>query len=183
MKLEQTTLLTKRLTLVPLDLDHTDAILEWANDTAVTGNSQFFREPSDRKRIARFILDHETDESCAYFAAFAREDSAESDLGYVGNVFLLNINRLHRHCQAGITLKQAAWNKGFAKELMPAVVRFAFDTLDMNKVYLQIFTTNVKGLRLWTKLGFREEGVLRSHYFVGGVYHDMYSLSILRDEV
>lgn len=182
MDLKGKTLLTPRLRLVPLDLDHVDAILEWANDPAVTGNSQFFREPSDRKRIARFILEHETAEDCAYFASFVRDDVEDADVGYVGNVFLLHVNRLHRHAQAGITIKQAAWNRGYAKELMRAILGFAFEDLELNKVYLQIFTTNEKGLRLWTKAGFQVEGTLRQHYFVDGEYHDMYSLSTLRGE-
>ena len=176
MDLKGKTILTERLRMVPLDLDHVDAILEWANDPAVTGNSQFFREPSDRKRIARFILEHETSEECAYFAAFVREGD------YVGNVFLINMNRTHRHAQAGITLKQAAWNHGYAKELMRALVSFAFEDLDLNKVYLQVFTTNEKGLKLWTKVGFTVEGVLRQHYFVNGAFHDMYSMSMLRED-
>ncbi len=182
MDLKGKSILTERLRLVPLDLDHVDAILEWANDEAVTGNSQFFREHSDRKRVARFILDHETAEDCAYFASFVREDGEDSDLGYVGNVFLLHINHLHHHAQAGITIKQAAWNRGYAKELMRAIVRFAFDDLALNKVYLQIFTTNEKGYHLWTKVGFTVEGTLRAHYFVNGEYHDMYSMSILRSD-
>jgi diamine N-acetyltransferase len=175
-------LLTRRLRLTPLNLDHVDAILEWANDPAVTGNSEFFREPSDRKRIARFILEHEDDPDCAYYAAFVRDDCDERAIGYVGNIFLFRINRKHRHCQVGITIKQAAWNHGYAQELLPAVLRFGFDELGLNKVYLEVFTTNTKAANLYRKLGFREEGVLRAHYFVNGAYHDMYSMSILRDE-
>lgn len=182
MDLKGKTILTDRLRLVPLDLDHVDAILEWANDSAVTGNSQFFREPSDRKRIARFILEHETAEDCAYFASFVRDDVVDADIGYVGNAFLLHINRLHRHAQAGITIKQAAWNRGYAKELMRALISFAFEDLELNKVYVQIFTTNDKGHHMWTKLGFEVEGVLRQHYFVNGEYHDMYSLSVLKGD-
>jgi RimJ/RimL family protein N-acetyltransferase len=175
-------LLTPRLRLTPLNLDHTDAILEWANDPAVTGNSEFWRQPSDRKRVARFILEHEDDPACVYFAAFARDDAPERDLGYVGNVFLFKIEPKHRHCQVGITLKQAAWNHGFAQELLPAVLGYAFDGLALNKVYLQVFTTNEKAVRLYRKLGFKEEGVLRQHYFVNGAYHDMYSMSVLQGE-
>lgn len=190
MDLKGKTILTKRLRMVPLDLDHVDAILEWANDPAVVANSQFFREPSDRKRIARFILEHESAEDCAYFAAFMRDDvedaeaetDAETDIGYVGNVFLIHINRLHHHAQVGITLKQAAWNRGYAKELVGAILDFGFKDLDLNKVYLQIFTTNEKGYKLWTKLGFKVEGTLRQHYLVNGEFHDMYSLSVLRSE-
>jgi RimJ/RimL family protein N-acetyltransferase len=175
-------LVTRRLRLTPLTLDHVDAILEWANDPAVTGNSQFFREPSDRKRIARFILEHEDDAECAYFAAFVRDDCEERAIGYVGNVFLFKINHKHNHCQVGITIKQAAWNHGYAQELLPAILHFAFDEVGMNKVYLEVFTTNTKAAGLYRKLGFQDEGILRAHYFVNGAYHDMYSLSILGAE-
>lgn len=175
---------TPRLRLVPLNLDHTDAILEWANDPDVTGNSNFWRQPSDRKRVARFILEHEDDHACAYWAAFVREDAEpeERAVGYVGNVFLFHINRDYHHCQIGITIKRAAWNRGYAQEMMPAALRYGYQTLGLNKVYLQVFTTNTKAIHLYQKLGFREEGVLRAHYFVNGTYHDMLSLSMLRAE-
>src|SRR5947199_9571704 len=101
-------ILTPRLRLTPLSLDHTDAILEWANDPAVTGNSHFWRQPSDRKRVARFILEHEDAEDCTYFAAFVRDEAPleEGAIGYIGNVFLFHIERTHHHCQPGITIKQ-----------------------------------------------------------------------------
>jgi RimJ/RimL family protein N-acetyltransferase len=178
-------LLTPRLRLTPLGLDHIDAILEWANDPAVSGNSHFWRQHSDRRRVARFILEHEDDPCCAYFAAFVRDDVADSEeraIGYVGNVFLMHINRDYFHCQIGITIKQAAWNHGYAQEMMPALLGFAFDELGMNKVYLQVFATNTKALGLYRKLGFKDEGVLRAHYFVNDAFHDMVSLSILREE-
>jgi diamine N-acetyltransferase len=178
-------ILTARLRLTPLNLDHIDAILEWANDPAVTGNSHFWRQPSDRKRIARFVLEHEDADDCVYFAAFVRGDgpAEEQAIGYVGNVFLFHIDRTHHHAQIGITIKQAAWNRGYAQELMPAALRYGFAELGMNKIYLQVFTTNAKARYLYEKLGFKEEGVLRAHYFVNGAYHDMVSMSLLREEM
>jgi RimJ/RimL family protein N-acetyltransferase len=175
-------ILTPRLRLTPLSLDHIDAILEWANDPAVIGNSHFWRQPSDRKRVARFILDHEDDPECAYFAAFVRDDAPEEErgIGYVGNVFLFRIDRTHQHAQVGITIKQAAWNRGYAQELLPAMLKHGFGPLGLNKIYLHVFTSNVKARRLYEKVGFQEEGVLRAHYFVGGAFHDMVSMSVLR---
>jgi diamine N-acetyltransferase len=178
-------ILTLRLRLTPLNLDHVDAILEWANDPAVTGNSHFWRQPSDRERVARFVLEHEDAVDCVYFAAFVRSDgpAEEQAIGYVGNVFLFHLDRIHHHGQIGITLKQAAWNHGYAQELLRAALRYGFAELGMNKIYLQVFTTNTKARHLYAKLGFKEEGVLRAHYFVNGAYHNMVSMSILREEL
>jgi diamine N-acetyltransferase len=66
--------------------------------------------------------------------------------------------------------------------LRPALLGYAFHDLGLNKVYLQVFTTNTKARRLYTKLGFRTEGTLRAHYFVNGAFHDMLSMSMLREE-
>jgi RimJ/RimL family protein N-acetyltransferase len=182
MDLKGKVLETERLILVPLTLEHVDVMLSWANDPAVTGNSQFFRDNSDRGRIESFIKDQMENPYLAYFAAFVKPEYDEDGIGYVGNVHLLNVNRIHNHCQGGITLRQSAWNHGFAQELMPAVMRFAFDELGMYRFYLQIFTTNDKGMHLWSKLGFQQEGVLRAAYRLGDTYHDMYSLSFLRPD-
>ncbi len=182
MKLTGIELETKRLRLVALSADHVDLILSWANDPAVIANSQFFRDHSDRPRILEFIEHNESDPYSAYFAAFVKPEFDTDGVGYAGNVHLLNINQIHKHCQGGITLRQEAWNHGFAQEVMPALMRWAFDSLNMHKVYLQIFTTNTKGLHLWTKLGFTPGAVLPEHYLVNGVFHDMLTLSFLKGD-
>ena len=135
MKLTGIELETKRLRLVPLSADHVDLMLGWANDPAVIANSQFFRDHSDRPRILEFIEHNENDPYSAYFAAFVKPEHDSDGVGYAGNVHLLNINQIHKHCQGGITLRQEAWNHGFAQELMPAMMRWGVR-----------FTGNAQGL-------------------------------------
>jgi len=182
MNLSGIELFTKRLRLVPLGPEHVDLMLSWVTDPAVTNNSQFWRDHSDRASVEAWVAAQVEDDRSAYFAAFMRPELDTKGLGYLGNVHLLNINKIHDRCQGGITLRQAAWNHGFAQEMMPRLMRYAFSGLGMNKIYLELFTTNEKGIHLWTKVGFKVEGILREHYLLDGEYHDMLSLSFLRSE-
>ena len=52
----------------------------------------------------------------------------------------------------------------------------------MNKIYLHVFKANIKALRLYNKLGFIEEGILRRHIFKNGDFKDVVVMSILRGE-
>ncbi len=178
-------LITNRLRLVPLDFDHLEAMMTWVNDQSVIANSSYWRQGENTaKKVAGFILDQEKDQQVAYFAVVARGDcqaSEEANLGYIGNVHLLNINVTHRHCQLGITIKSAAWNRGFAQEAIPALIDFAFEELNMNKVYVQLFTDNELGIHLWRdKLGFEINAKFTDHYFVNGAFHDMVQLTLMR---
>lgn len=53
----------------------------------------------------------------------------------------------------------------------------------MYKVYLYVDVDNVKGLHIYKKIGFVEEGKLRKHFFANGKYHDSYLMGIFRQEV
>ena len=59
---------------------------------------------------------------------------------------------------------------------------YAFDVLNLYKLYLVVDMENVHARHLYAKLGFTEEGVLRREFFVNGSYHDVTRMCIFQDE-
>lgn len=89
----------------------------------------------------------------------------------------------HARAEVGYLITDVSQrNMGYMKEAMAAIVDYGFRELQLNRVEALIGPDNEPSLRLAKGLGFVEEGRLRSHYFVDGVYHDSLMFGLLRSE-
>jgi RimJ/RimL family protein N-acetyltransferase len=59
---------------------------------------------------------------------------------------------------------------------------FAFETLNLNRVWLHVRATNAAGIRAYEKVGYRREGLLRQHMYREGQYDDIVTMAILRED-
>jgi len=76
----------------------------------------------------------------------------------------------------------ASWGKGLTPEAAHAVIKWAFQTYDLNKIYSTCDPRNERSLRVLEKLGMKQEGLLRSHINWQGEVRDVAYYGILRDE-
>jgi RimJ/RimL family protein N-acetyltransferase len=89
----------------------------------------------------------------------------------------------HRHAMFGIGIgDKSAWGKGYGTEATRLIVAYAFETLNLNRVWLMVFEYNQRGVRAYEKAGFRVEGRLRQDCFREGRYWDTIYMAILREE-
>jgi len=101
----------------------------------------------------------------------------------VGIAGLIKLNYKHRNAQFYITLgEKSEWGKGYAKEALEKVLRFAFLELGLEKVYLYTLSNNEKARKLFEKTGFKQEALMKKHYFIHGKYHDLYQHAIMMHE-
>ncbi len=101
----------------------------------------------------------------------------------VGSCQLLNINYIHRHAELQIRLGETARRgKGFGTQAVKLLLDFAFNDLNLQRIYLHVFVTNQRAIRVYEKVGFVQEGVLRKHVHIDGKYVDLAVMGILRSE-
>jgi RimJ/RimL family protein N-acetyltransferase len=99
----------------------------------------------------------------------------------IGVTGLKDIDYRNRHAGFGITIgEKEEWGKGFGTEATRLVVRHAFETLNLNRVWLHVYEYNERGLRSYEKVGFQREGVLRQETYREGRYWDTIVMAILR---
>ncbi len=77
---------------------------------------------------------------------------------------------------------KSAWNQGYGTEATRMMLDFAFGTLNLHKVTLEVFAHNVAGLRTYEKAGFVREGVLRQEHFIEGRWVDGIRMAVLRED-
>jgi RimJ/RimL family protein N-acetyltransferase len=101
----------------------------------------------------------------------------------IGATGLHQLDQRNRHAGFGITLgDKSAWGQGHGTEATRLVVRHAFETLNLHRVWLHVYEYNTRGIRTYEKVGFRHEGRLRQDNFREGRYWDTLVMAVLREE-
>jgi [ribosomal protein S5]-alanine N-acetyltransferase len=83
------------------------------------------------------------------------------DGAFIGWCSLSRWNPDYRSASLGYCYGDAAWGHGYATEAARALLRWAFGTLDLNRVQAETDTRNLASARVLEKLGFVREGTLR----------------------
>jgi RimJ/RimL family protein N-acetyltransferase len=105
-----------------------------------------------------------------------------SDGAFIGWCGLTRWNPDYRSASLGYCLSDAAWGHGYATEAARALLRWAFDTLDLNRVQAETDTRNLASARVLEKVGFVREGMLREDCIVNGEVSDSWVFGLLRRE-
>lgn len=102
---------------------------------------------------------------------------------FLGTCGLHDIDNVNKNLRLGIIIfNKEYWRKGYGKEILNLLLKFAFESLGMNKVYLTARVDNDVGIHIYKKLGFEPEGVMRQEYWVReGQYIDLLRMSILKE--
>jgi RimJ/RimL family protein N-acetyltransferase len=114
---------------------------------------------------------------------FAIEVRAGHGWHLIGNCGFFEIDWRNRSCEVGIFIgDKSYWNKGFGTETMQMLLRFGFETLNLNRIYLRVDEDNLGGIRAYEKAGFIHEGSFRQGTYQGGEYRNLLFMSVLRSE-
>ena len=91
----------------------------------------------------------------------------------VGLIGLLNIDLSNLKAEYYITIGDVSVKrKGVATTASKLILDYAFNTLKMNKVYLNVDADNVAACKLYEKLGFKCEGFFEKDILHNGVFID-----------
>ena len=104
------------------------------------------------------------------------------DGAIVGIAGFRPIDRVNRVGEIGYWLAAAAQGRGTMTECCRFLVRYAFLTLDLNRVEIAAATANTRSRAIPERLGFRFEGVLREREALNGTFVDHALYSQLRAE-
>jgi len=168
----------KKVRIRALEKTDIDEIMKWINDPEVIDNL-LMRYPVSRYLEEKW-LEKAYDTSDIRNKTFALETK---DGVYLGGIGLHKINWENRNAEAGIIIgKKEYWGKGYGTDAMLALLDFAFNHMNLHRVYLQVYDFNTRGIRSYEKCGFKKEGALRDDRFSRGKYHDTIIMGILKGE-
>lgn len=101
----------------------------------------------------------------------------------VGNCGFHNIDWRCRAAEVGIFIgEKSLWNRGYGTEVMRLLLKHGFHTLNLNRIALDVYETNLRAIRSYENAGFVHEGRRRQAMFKDGRYVDILQMSVLRSE-
>jgi RimJ/RimL family protein N-acetyltransferase len=102
---------------------------------------------------------------------------------YIGNIELRIDNRISQRGGLGIAIfNPHYWNKGYGTEAIELLLNFAFSSLNLRTIELEVFTFNKRAQSCYKKVGFIETGRKRQAHFVDGQFYDIILMDILATE-
>ena len=103
--------------------------------------------------------------------------------GLLGDIQLANIDWRNRTATMGCGISRAEdRGKGFATDAVFAILRFAFEELDLYRVSANTAAYNVAARRVLEKCGFTQEGCARQALYTRGSRHNSLTYGMLRTE-
>ena len=177
MSLITSTLLTSRLRLRPFEDSDTTALFELHSDAYVL---RYWDAPAwtERVRAERFIGASRkmADEGTGWRLAVDRV----SDGVFIGWCGVTRWNLEYRSASLGFCFNATEWGNGYATESARALLQWAFDTIEINRVQAETDTRNAACARALEKLGFVREGTLREDCIVNGEISDSWVYGLIR---
>ena len=151
--------------------------VEWINNPEIN-ETLMYDVPLYLDKTKEWYKKTLTDKTRHDFAII--EDETGEFIGLTG---LRRIDERHKRGQFYITIgEKSKWGKGYAKEAVLLVLRFAFNEVGLEKVYLFTLDNNTRARSLYEKLGFEQEALMKKHFFVHDKLFDLYQHAFLKDK-
>ncbi len=167
-----------RISLRPLTGADAAAFVPWVNDPEVTRTLAIGARVMDVRAEEVFIEKTNASAHAVLFGIVVRETDR-----LIGSTGLDQLDFRNQSASFGIMIgEKKAWGKGYGTEATALVVQHAFGELHLNRVQLQVYEYNLRGMRVYEKVGFRREGVLRQEHVYAGRFWDTVVMAILREE-
>lgn len=160
--------------LRPLEREDLKFVHQLNNDANVM--RYWFEEPYEAfVELAELYDKHIHDQNERRFIIQNQHDA-------IGLVELVEINHIHRNAEFQIMIGPLHQGKGFARIATQLAMEYAFNTLNLYKLYLLVDQKNEKAIHIYTSLGFQKEGLLQQEYFVNGEYKDVIRMCIFQPQ-
>src|SRR5689334_21506694 len=125
----------KTISLLPLAARHLERTRDWANDPRLMRlltRTHYVTEAEHQDWFDR--LKERTD--CVYFAIETCQDHE-----HIGNIWLWDVDQHHRRAEVRVVIgDHERVGKGFGSEAISLISEFAFNQLNLHKVYAYVLS-------------------------------------------
>lgn len=99
----------------------------------------------------------------------------------IGTCGFTSIDLSNSKGEIGYVLNPAFCHNGYAAEAVKAVLEYAFDTLELNRMEARVMEGNIPSVKLLEKCGMTFEGKGEEEIFVKGEFKNILHYSLLKD--
>lgn len=170
-------IITPNICLRPLEREDLPLRVKWLNDPQIykTLVSDY---PVSLAKTEAWFSKGLFDQTKVHFSIVDR--STQKVIGMTG---LLQIDSRHSKAQMYITIGEPEFHgRRYPDEIIPEILSFAFQELNLNKVYLWTIPDNAKGRAVYERNGFKKEAEMHEHMYCRGKYQTIIQHRVLKSE-
>ena len=161
-------------------------------------------KPSDAKDLFSFMSDEETlknnlmiphnkiEETDKLIATLKKQYQKKRDIRWgitlkgsatiIGTIGYFNFYPQDFQAEIGVILSRQYWRGGIMTEALTAALTFGFEKMAFNRITIFIIPANVAAISLATKVGFRQEGLLKECKFLNDRFYDLGVYALLKKD-
>jgi len=169
----------KRILLRRLSEDDIEnGYYEWFNDPITTSNNSHGESKLTKEDAFEFLKKTSENESIEHFSVVSLDNNL-----HIGCCSLQKIDKKNKSCEMARIIGHKDYRGiGLGTEIGELLLKFGFNELNLNRIWVGNFVTNIAAINSIKKLGFTPEGVLREYAYKSNAYHDVMISSILKSE-
>lgn len=159
--------------------DCNENYLEWMNDSEINQylESRFIIHTIDS--LKSFVSSMNSSENNILFAIIDKESDK-----HIGNIKLGNIHPIHRYADIGLVIgDKNYWGQGIATNAINLVCKYAFDELNLRKVFAGVYENNIGSIKAFKKCGFKIAYTKKDTYFFNGNYIDAFVFELYNEDL
>lgn len=166
--------------LRPFEVDDYKLINKWRNDKEIQNLTctvySFISEVVDKD----WVLEKMKFSTKQVYCAICLSETNEM----IGYTCLRDIDNVHQRCEWGGILvgSENARGKNVASSTAKLLFDYAFNSLNMLRIYSAYLESHAISAKLCAKLNFKVEGTFRKHYFKHGKFHNLVHVGLLKED-
>lgn len=148
---------------------------EWVNNSDIASLVDRILPVSEYEHDKWYssIMDRQ---NCVFFAIETIESAK-----FIGAIWLWDIDFRHRKAEVRVLIgESSSVNKGLGTEAITLIQSFAFEKVNLHKLFAYVLSKNQRAVRAFEKAGFETEAELKEDRFVNGVYEDVAILACIK---
>ena len=168
----------EKVILKPIKVSEAKNFLRWFKDSKVTRFLRIEGRDLNLKKERDIIKNIRKNKNKMVWSIYTKEGKHIGDSG----LHELDLKRNKKATWGIVIGEKNYWNQGYGTDTLRTILRFCFTKLKLNRVELSVYPPNIAGFKLYTKCGFKKEGIKRRSIMKRGKYLDEIIMGILKSE-
>ena len=168
----------EKIYLRPLEVETDLELLYKGENDPQVRDALFLALPASRENLRNRLQEWTKSKEIIAFTII--EPRTESPIGMTA---FFRVDYIHRAAVFYLALLNSTyWGKGFGSEVTYLMVEYAFNTLNLNRIQLHVCAENSAAIKIYQKVGFNREGILRQAMYRQGAFVDFWVMGFLKSE-
>lgn len=156
-----------RIELHPLKVENAEIYVSWYNDLEIRRLARMIK-PTTIERMRKSVENLSTSDSRVKFEIWHKADQKP-----IGDVALSGIEYHDRNAEYGVIIgEKEYWGQGYATDAIKLILKYAFEEVNLHKVFAGISAWNIGSAKTAVKAGMHLEATRKEDWYIDGEYVD-----------